>query len=312
MAADYQKLVYSKATTTPYTDMYNAYKKGREAQKKTDIANYNTRRDADLAKSNAQYDATGRQNYINYMQAMRDAPSQLNAMGIRGGASESSMLRLGTNYNSNVAANNQARDSAANDIRSNYAQMIYDYNKAYNEDLNAKQAAYAEKQRDWEQSQLEKNLQYFSSAIKGQYDTKEGYLNLIKELQNSNDPNRVAKIMLTRQAMNEWLKEQEEENASSGGGGGGGGYSRSYGGYSGGYSGGSSGGGGSSSSNAQALNDKYRNRAAQGRNPSGQTRGSGSGSSGRKSVSSSYYTGSYRTSTKKSSGNNWWNRLFGR
>lgn len=242
--------------------MYNAYAQGREAQRAKDIQQNNTNRDAELAKSNAQYDASGRQNYVNYMQARKNAPSQLNAMGIRGGASESSLIRLGTNYNSNVAANNLARNNAASEITNNYAQMLFDLNKAYDDDLATKRAAYLERADSEAKAEEARQLQYFSQAITGQYKTKAGYEKLIKQLQKSNDPQKVAKIMLARQAMNA-LKE------SSGGGGGGGG-GRSYGGY-----GGYGGGGGNDNGNdnkktttldnskAVALNNKYKNRAAQ-------------------------------------------------
>lgn len=301
---------YYKDAKARNDKLYDAYAKNRKSLWTSDVNRSNKNRDAELAKSNAQYDATGRQNYINYMKAQRGAADQLNAMGIRGGASESSLIRLGTNYNSNVAANNLARNSAASDIRNNYAQILADLKKAYNEDLAAKRAAYSERADSEAKAEELRQLQYFSQAITNQYKNRAGYENLIKQLQASNDPQKVAKIMLARQAMNNLP--EEETTSSGGGGGGGGGYSRSYGGYSSGGSSGGGGGGSTTTSNAQALNDKYRNRAAQGKNPSGMTRSSDGGSSGRKSVSSSYYTGSYRTSPKKSSGSNWWNRLFRR
>ena len=258
ISTDYYKDARARADA-----MYNAYAKGREAQRAKDIQQNNTNRDAELAKSNAQYDASGRQNYINYMQARKNAPNQLNAMGIRGGASESSLIRLGTNYNSNVAANNLARNNAASEITNNYAQMLFDLNKAYDEDLATKRAAYLEKADSEAKAEEARQLQYFAQAITGQYKTKDGYKKLIKKLQESNDPQKVAKIMLARQAMNA-LK---EENS---GGGGGGGSSRSYGGSS---SGSSSGSDNNTTttwtrdetaySNAQSINDKYKNRAAQ-------------------------------------------------
>lgn len=357
MAVDYSKFIYAGKSATPFLDQY----KKQAATQKTNLDNrlaglksdrdtyranqqgiYNAYRKtlgekqaSDESKSNAEYDSTQRQNYINYMQAQKNLPSQLNALGIRGGASESSALRLGTNYGQNVANTEGARNSALAALRQAYANQLADYDKeyrqllasyddtynanvrdarsAYADTLNSLYATAQQNQQQWEQTQIDNDLTRFASAIKGQFGSQQGYLDLIAQLQKSKDPNKAAKIMLTRQAMNEWLKENPETSSGGGGGGGGGGYSRSYGGYSGGgYSSSSSGGGGSSSSNAQAINDKYRNRASQGRNPSGQTRSSGSSSSGRKSVSSSYYTGSYRTSKKKSSGSSWLNRLFRR
>lgn len=228
MATDWSKLIYAN-TATPYLDSYKKLADAYNAQAKADVANMETRRDTDLTKSNAGYDQTAKQNYINYMQAQKKLPSQLNSMGIRGGASESSLIRLGTNYGSNVASNEAARQSAADSIRQAYAQQIADYNKDLNERLAQAQATAEQNQINWEREQLEKDLQYFSSAIEGLYSNKGGYQKLIAQLQASNDPNKDYKIMLATRAMN-----QVASAKKSGGGGGG----RSYGGYGGSYGGG--------------------------------------------------------------------------
>lgn len=230
MAIDWSKWVYTQ-TATPYLDSYKKLANAYGEQAKTDVANMETRREADLTKSNAGYDNTARQNYINYMQAQKRLPSQLNAMGIRGGASESSLIRLGTNYGTNVATNEGARQNAADSIRQAYAQQIADYNKDLNERLAQAEATAEQNQITWEREQLDKDLQYFSSAIEGLYKKKGDYKKLIAQLQASNDPNKDYKIMLATRAMNML--------ASGGGGGGGGGRGYGGGGYGGGYSSGS-------------------------------------------------------------------------
>lgn len=233
MATDWSKLVYTN-TATPYLDSYKKLANAYQTQAKADLANMETKRDTDITKSNAGYDNTAKQNYINYMQAQKRLPSQLNAMGIRGGASESSLIRLGTNYGSNVAANESARQNALDSIRQAYAQQVADYNKDLNERLAQAEATAEQNQINWEREQLDKDLQRFSGVIEGLYNDRGSYEALIKQLQASNDPNKEYKIMLATRAMNQLA-------ASSGGGGGGGGYSRgrSYGG--GGYSSGSGG-----------------------------------------------------------------------
>ena len=207
------------------------------------------RRESDLSKSSAGYDNTARQNYINYMQAQKRLPSQLNAMGIRGGASESSLIRLGTNYGTNVATNEGARQNAADSIRQAYAQQIADYNKDLNERLAQAEATAEQNQITWEREQLDKDLQYFSSAIEGLYKKKGDYKKLIAQLQASNDPNKDYKIMLATRAMN-MIK-------SSGGGGGGG---RSYGG--GGYGGNYSSGGDNDTSPKKSSNSNPISKGA--------------------------------------------------
>ena len=258
MATDWSKLVYTN-TATPYLDSYKKLADAYQTQAKTDIANMETKRDADITKSNAGYDNTAKQNYINYMQAQKRLPSQLNAMGIRGGASESSLIRLGTNYGSNVATNESARQNALDAIRQAYAQQVADYNKDLNERLAQAKATAEQNQINWEREQLDKDLQRFSGVIEGLYNDRGSYAALIKQLQASNDPNKEYKIMLATRAMNQL--------ASSGGGGGGGGYSksRSYGGGGGYYSG----GGGydnttttkSSGNNSAAANQQARQNA---------------------------------------------------
>lgn len=243
MATDWSKMIYTN-TATPYLDSYKKLADAYNAQAKADVANMETRRDTDLTKSNAGYDQTAKQNYINYMQAQKKLPSQLNSMGIRGGASESSLIRLGTNYGSNVASNEAARQSAADSIRQAYAQQIADYNKDLNERLAQAQATAEQNQINWEREQLEKDLQYFSGAIEGLYNSKSGYQKLIAQLQASNDPNKDYKIMLATRAMN-----QVAAAAKKSGGGGGG---RSYGGYGGSYGSGS-GDAAVSNSDAQKL-----------------------------------------------------------
>lgn len=221
MAIDWSKWIYTK-TATPYLDAYKQTESDERARAASDIEGINTRRDEDLVKSNAGYDNTARQNWVNYMQAQKRLPSQLNSMGIRGGASESSLLRLGTNYGSNVAANEAARNTAAENIRSAYAQQVRDRNSELAQTLSAASAAAKENQLKWENEQKEKDLQYFSGAIEGLYKSKDGYKKLIEQLKKSNDPNKDVKIMLATRAMNML--------GSSGGGGGGGGGRRGYGG----------------------------------------------------------------------------------
>lgn len=242
MAIDWSKLIYAN-TSTPYLDSYKTMANDWNKQAETDRARMSQNEANDITQSNAGYDNTARQNYINYMQAQKRLPSELNAMGIRGGASESSLIRLGTNYGSNVASNEAARQNALNSIRQAYASQLADYDKDLNERLATSRATAEQNQINWERERLDKDLEYFSGAIEGLYTSKAGYKNLIAKLEASNDPNKEYKIMLARRAMNQ-IK----------GSGGGGGSSR--GGYS--YSGG--GGGGYDNPTADTVS--LRNQAA--------------------------------------------------
>lgn len=228
--AKYDQYIYANKAT-PYADMYKTQEQAIRAQNAQDVAQMNQRRDADLAKSSAGYDNTARQNWVNYMQAQKRLPSELNALGVRGGATESSLIRLGTNYGSNVAANEAARQTAANDIRNAYANQIYEANANMNNKLTEMRAAAEQNQLNWEKEQMDKDLERFSGVIEGLYTKKSSYKKLIEKLKKSSDPNKSYKIMLAKRAMNQ-LKE------SSGSGGSGGSGRRSYGGSGGSYGGG--------------------------------------------------------------------------
>lgn len=210
--AIYDKYIYTKSGT-PFMDQFSTLKAGYEKQLANETAQMNQRQEREIADSNKTYDANARTNYINYMQSRKNLPSQLNSLGIRGGASESSLLRLGTTYGQNVAANEGARASAQDAIRQTYAQQIQDMRNNYNNRIVQAEADAKKNQLEWETTQLDKDLQRFSGTIQGLYKKKSSYEKLIKKLEASSDPNKKYKIALARQAMN-----QLEDSGSSGSG----------------------------------------------------------------------------------------------
>lgn len=256
---------------------------------------------ADISKSNAAYDSAARQNYINYMNAQKNIGAQLNAQNIRGGASESSLIRLGSNYGTNVANNEAARNAALEAIRQNYAQQLADYESEYrnrlanydeNWNTNTRNTrstfqdkisqAYS-KAKENEQTHRQKTLDMYQQSVTNRYSTDKGWKNEIARLKKSNDMYKKEKLDLLRQAYSAWKK----ENKSSGSGGGGGGRSRSY----------SSGGGYSSGGNStnSTDNDVTSAMAAyrkQNYNRNNMNRGTSTNNKKRVN-SSSYYTGSY-------------------
>ena len=136
---------------TPYIDMYNDYAKQQKSIRDAYRKQIETDQTAAINSSNAEYDNTARQNYINYMQAQKRLPSELNAMGIRGGASESSLLRLGTNYGSNVASNEASRNAAIAALRQQYADKLASYDEEWDNKLQQAYLTAVENQLKWEQ-----------------------------------------------------------------------------------------------------------------------------------------------------------------
>lgn len=164
-------------STTPYVDAYGNIKEMITSNADAQIASATQRRDdslkllndnydswltgqgqlrdAYLARmandeaaarktSNEGYDNTARQNYINYTRMQRQLPSQLNALGIRGGAAESSLIRLGSTYGTNVANNEMARAQALDAIQKQYADAISDYETEYRKAILARDDAKAQ------------------------------------------------------------------------------------------------------------------------------------------------------------------------
>ena len=138
---------------TPYIDMYNAYRNEQQGIRDAFRKQLEADRTSAETSSNAEYDNAARQNYINYMQARKSLPSQLNALGIRGGASESSALRLGTNYGSNVASNEASRNAALAAIRQQYQDKLAQYDEEWDNKLQQAYLTAIENQLNWEQAQ---------------------------------------------------------------------------------------------------------------------------------------------------------------
>lgn len=226
---------------SPYAEIYNQYAKQQGNLRDQFVKQLETNKANDTNKSNANYDNTAKQNYIKYMQQSRQLPESLNALGVNGGAAESSLIRLKTNYGNNIATNEANRNTAINDINNNYANKLTSYDEEFQNKLNTAYLTQMENQRKWEQEQREKDLQYFANSITGRFKTVGEYQTLINQLSSSSDPNKDYKIALAQQAMNALA------GTSGSGGGGRGGYSRSRYGGRGGY--------GSSSSSAGASVD---------------------------------------------------------
>lgn len=221
---------------SPYAEIYNQYAKQQGNLRDQFVKQLETNKANDTNKSNANYDNTAKQNYIKYMQQSRQLPESLNALGVNGGAAESSLIRLKTNYGNNIATNEANRNTAINEINNNYANKLTSYDEEFQNKLNTAYLTQMENQRKWEQEQREKDLQYFANSITGRFKTVGEYQALINQLSSSSDPNKDYKIALAQQAMNALT------GTSGSGGGGRGGYSRSRYGGRGGY--------GSSSSSA--------------------------------------------------------------
>ena len=230
-----------------YMSAYGQYETDRTAQLDAARNQLDQTLAQNNATTNANYDNSARQAYVQYMQRQRALPSQLQALGVRGGATESGLLNLYNNYGASHAANEQQRNA---DLTTNQQNRDDAYNSAYQaylSDLNEqRQQAIANQINEYNNE-----ITRFSSSVAQYPTTKNGYKQYEQWINNmaaSDDPLKDIKIALIRQQMATQFPDGNPNGSGSGsGGGGGGGSRRSYGGRSG------SGGGGGGSSKPSAV-----------------------------------------------------------
>lgn len=109
--------------TDPYVQASQAYEDKMLAQNERAAQMYRVQVDQGVDRLNAQrgdinsaHDDAARQAYISYMQGQKAAPQQLAALGMTGGASESSLIAANTGYQNNLNNVNTARGKAMNGI----------------------------------------------------------------------------------------------------------------------------------------------------------------------------------------------------
>lgn len=192
----------STNSKNPYQDIYNQYAQAQEKVKAEDQKAWEQRRANDTAKVNSNYDSSSKQNYVNYMQQQKALPSQLQRLGVNGGANESALLRLNTAYGNNVANNENARNSAISSVNTNYENEWNDYMNNYNQNLAQALSQAQENDVAYQRELSERDLQQFASSITGRFATRGEYATLIAQLRKSSDPNKEYKIALAQQAMN--------------------------------------------------------------------------------------------------------------
>ena len=215
-----------------YMNAYAQYEQDRTNQLNEAKANLDKTLAQNNATTNANYDNSARQAYVQYMQRQRALPGQLQRLGVNGGATESGLLNLYNNYGSSHAANEQQRNA---DLTTNQQNRDDAYNNAYQaylSDLNEqKQQAIANQINEYNNE-----ITRFSSSVAQYPTTSNGYKQYeqwIANMSASSDPLKDIKVALIRQQMATQFPDGNPGGSGGSGGGGGGGsrrsYSRSYG-----------------------------------------------------------------------------------
>lgn len=241
------------ASNGGYLDAYKIYEKSK-TNSFNDLANHlQSTLTSNNAQTNANYNDTARQAYVNYMRNQRALPSQLQALGVNGGATESGLLNLFNNYGNEHAANEQQRAAELAKNQYNYDDAYFKAKQALDDDLALQQQTAINNQMQ----AYKDELTTFQASIAKYPTTAKGYEKYTKEiekLKKSKDPLRKYKIDLLKQQRATQFPDGKPADTSAssggsgGGGGGGGGYSRSY---------SSGGGGGNNNTSASPVAQKY-------------------------------------------------------
>lgn len=118
---------------TPYTDLANAYaEKAREMYQQQQEA-MAKQLDASKQSTSSNYDSAAAGNYVNYMKQQNALGEQLAQQGIRGGASESALARIGNNYALNQGNTAAQRYGALAQLQSAYDNNLANMRQAMEE-----------------------------------------------------------------------------------------------------------------------------------------------------------------------------------
>ena len=211
-----------------YMDAYAQYSADRNKQFKTARSNLKNTLAANNRNTTANYDASARQAYIDYMQKQKALPTQLAQLGVNGGASESGQMNLLTNYSNIRGANEQQRAAELATNKQNYDDALFNLKQERDSDLmEAYQTAYNNQQNEYnnERTRFSATVAQYPTTAKGY----EKYEKWITRLKNGNDPLKKDKIAMIRQQMATQFPEGKPEEMNASGNGGGGGSRRSYG-----------------------------------------------------------------------------------
>ena len=226
-----QTMTVKPAGQGGYLNAYEAYVNSANAQAERRRQALDQSLAQNNAATNANFDNSARQAYVDYMKKQKDLGGQLANLGVNGGASETGQLNLYNQYGQQHAANEQQR---AAELASNQRNR----DEAWNEYYENMQTDLREKQQTAMNNQINEynnEITRFSSTV-AQYPTTEKgyqkYKDWITKLKNSNDPLKETKIALVRQQMATQFPDGKPKGGGSGGGGGGGGSSRRGGGGS--------------------------------------------------------------------------------
>lgn len=160
------------------------------------ITEYDKKMKADAAaakkQKSAEFDSQAKSAYISKMQNQRTLNNNLASSGIRGGASESSQLKIATNYENNRNQIAQQKSSALTDIDKNANDLMFNNRQTQlaakqsyiqAREAEARQIAETKRQEKWQAAQTDKkNKETRYAATVSGYTSNKKIDKLIKKI----------------------------------------------------------------------------------------------------------------------------------
>lgn len=133
-----------------YLDMAAAYEAAARANFEAQQEALSRQLDASKQSTSSNYDSAAAGNYVNYMKQQNALGEQLAAQGIRGGASESALARIGNNYAQNQGNTTAQRYGALSQLQNSYDTNIANMRANMENDILANRLAMEQAQLQYE------------------------------------------------------------------------------------------------------------------------------------------------------------------
>lgn len=133
-----------------YLDMAAAYEAAARANFEAQQEALSRQLDASKQSTSSNYDSAAAGNYVNYMKQQNALGEQLAAQGIRGGASESALARIGNNYALNQGNTTAQRYGALSQLQNAYDTNIANMRANMENDILANRLAMQQAQFQYE------------------------------------------------------------------------------------------------------------------------------------------------------------------
>ena len=186
----------SNNSKTPYSDIATAYAK----QMRANLATREQQLANQLASSKegaaANFDSNAAQAYVNYAKQQNALPEQLAQQGVRGGASESAMVRMQNQYAQNQAANNASRGAAMAQLQNTYDTNLANMRAETDQAILDNNLAMAQQQAQYTDTRRQRDLEQYSATIE-RFRTTKAVDKAIKKLKKT-DPNYTGKYRLLK------------------------------------------------------------------------------------------------------------------